>query len=114
MGAARVAVTALAMAGIAGVIGYALGQARFEHQPVWYQPLVLVLAAVLNGLFFFSQDLVTQRGLNVTPLYGLAFAAGFALVLLAAVSWLTHRANAETLALSRGAPQRSPDQGGAS
>jgi RsiW-degrading membrane proteinase PrsW (M82 family) len=100
VGAIRVAVTALAHASIAGILGYFLGQAKFEHTPPYYLPGGFVLAAVLNGLFFWAQDLVTLRGISVNPWYGLILAVIIAVVVLGIVFWLIRRANAETLALA--------------
>ena len=100
VGAIRVVVTALAHASIAGILGYFLGQAKFVHTPPDDLPGGFVLAAVLNGLFFWAQDLVTLRGISVNPWYGLILAVIIAVVVLSIVYWLIRRANAETLALA--------------
>jgi RsiW-degrading membrane proteinase PrsW (M82 family) len=100
IGAIRVTITALAHASIAGIMGYFLGQAKFEHTPPYYLPGGLALAAVLNGLFFWAQDLVTLRGITVNPWYGLVLAIVIAIIVLGIVFWLIRRANAETLALA--------------
>lgn len=100
VGVIRVVVTALAHASIAGILGYFLGQAKFEHTPPYYLPGGFVLAAVLNGLFFWAQDLVTLRGISVNPWYGLILAVIIAIAVLGIVYWLIRRANAETLALA--------------
>lgn len=100
VGVIRVTIVALAHASIAGVLGYFLGQAKFEHTPVYYLPLGLVLAAVLNGAFFWAQDIVTRTGISFNPWYGLVLAVIMAAGLLALVSGLIQRANAETLALA--------------
>lgn len=102
VGVVRVTVTALVHAATAGVMGYFLGQAKFEHTPFWYLPLGLVLASALNGAFFWAQDLVTRQGLAFNPWYGLLLAVGVAAIALAIVFWLIRRANAETLALTAG------------
>ncbi len=101
IGVIRVVITALAHASIAGVVGYFLGQAKFEHKPIYYLPSALVLAAILNGVFFWSQDLVTRTGSAVNPWYGLVVAVAAAVVLLLVVFWLIRRATAETIALAR-------------
>lgn len=101
IGVIRVTITALAHASIAGVMGYFLGQAKFEHTPPYYVPSGLALAAVLNGLFFWAQDLVTVQGLRINPWYGLALAVVIALVVLAVVFWLIRRAHLETMALTQ-------------
>jgi protease PrsW len=100
VGAMRVAIMALAHASIAGIMGYCIGQAKFEHKPLWYVPGAVALAAVLNGLFFWLQDAVTINGLAFTPANGLIAAVAFAVVLLVAALWLVRRANLETVALT--------------
>jgi hypothetical protein len=55
---------------------------------------------VLNGVFFWAQDVVTVRGLTSNPFYGLVLAVAVAVVLLGVVFWLIRRSNAETLALA--------------
>lgn len=101
IGSVRVVVTALAHASFAGILGYFLGQARFEKTPIWYLPAGLTLTAVLNGLFFLLEDRVTGAGLTVNPWNGLLLALVFAGVSLAAVFWLISRANEETLRLAQ-------------
>lgn len=99
VGVIRVTVMALAQASISGVLGYFLGQAKFERTPLYYLPAGYVLAAVLNGVFFWAQDIVTVQGLTVNPFNGLVLAIVVAAALLALVYWLIQRANSETLAL---------------
>ena len=101
MGVIRVTVTALAHGSIAGVLGYFLGQAKFEHKPTYYLPAGIILAALLNGVFFWALDIVTTSGLTIKPWYGLLLAVAMAVALLLVVFWLIRRANAETLALAR-------------
>lgn len=97
IGAVRIVVNALAYASFAGVLGYFLGQARFERTPGYYLPLGLALSATLNGIFFLMEDRVTADGLRVNPWNGLILAALFAVVTLGVVFWLINRANEETL-----------------
>jgi RsiW-degrading membrane proteinase PrsW (M82 family) len=73
-------VTTLAHGSIAGVLGYALGLARFSP-PARRGPLILLgmlLAATLNGVFGLLQALVRVSGMQVIPWRGVAFAAVFA------------------------------------
>ncbi len=98
-GAIRIVETTLAHASFAGILGYFLGQARFERTPVYYMPLGLLTAATLNGLFFFVLDQVTSNGLVYTPTNGLLLAAAVAVVTLGIVVFLIRRANRETQAL---------------
>jgi protease PrsW len=100
IGAVRIVVNALAYASFAGVLGYFLGQARFERTPTYYVPVGLALSALLNGVFFLMEDRVTADGLRVNPWNGLILAALFAVVTLGVVFWLVNRANEETLRLA--------------
>lgn len=111
VGAMTVTINALAQAGFAGIIGYFLGQAKFETTPRYWLALGVVLAALLNGVFYFLVDQVTLRGLSFTPLNGVILAGVFAFVILAIVFFLIRRANAETLAIAR--MQTEPPQGAA-
>jgi RsiW-degrading membrane proteinase PrsW (M82 family) len=97
IGSVRIVVTALAHASIAGVLGYFMGQARFERTPGYYLPAGLALAAVLNGIFFLLEDRVTDSGLTVNPWNGLILATILAVVTMGIVFWLVNRANEETL-----------------
>jgi RsiW-degrading membrane proteinase PrsW (M82 family) len=95
-GIIRMAVVALAQAGFAGITGYFLGRAKFEHEPLWWMPLGLTLAAVANGLFNWVRGEVTRGGVSLSggaanPWSGLILAAVVAFVCLGAVSWLIRR-----------------------
>lgn len=106
IGSVRIVVTALAHASFAGILGYFIGQTRFEKTPPYYLPAGLALAALLNGVFFLIEDRVTSAGLAVNPWNGLLLALVVAAVCLAAVFWLVERANEETLRVA--ADQSSP------
>jgi RsiW-degrading membrane proteinase PrsW (M82 family) len=97
MGVLRMAVTTLGQASFAGITGYFLGRAKFEVEPVWWQTLGVVLAAVLNGLFGWARGEITQVGLNVNPWWGLLLAGGVAGLTFAALWYLMRRANQVTL-----------------
>jgi RsiW-degrading membrane proteinase PrsW (M82 family) len=98
VGVIHMAVTALAQASFAGIMGYFLAQDKFEGKPVWWMPLGLALAAVLNGLFIFVRDLASVRGLQFNPWNSLILATLIALITLAALFWLMRRAGEATLA----------------
>jgi len=91
--AANAVVSTLAHGSIAGVLGYALGIARFS--PARRRgPLLLVallIAAALNGVFGLLQVLVRVDGLTVRPWRGVAFAAGFAALVFAGIYVLMRR-----------------------
>ncbi len=97
MGIIRIAITTLAQASFAGITGYFLGRAKFEVEPVWWQSLGVMIAAVLNGLFNWAQGEVTQVGLGVNPWWGLLLATVVAGATFAALWYLMRRANQITL-----------------
>lgn len=106
IGSVRMVINALAYASFAGVLGYFIGQARFERVPWYYLPLGLLAAASLNGLLFFVLE-QPSTGLAASKPWGsLALAAGVALGGLLIVFWLVARANEETLRVLHGAPAR--------
>jgi protease PrsW len=99
----RMVVVALAQASFAGITGYFLGRARFEHKPWWWMAAGLSLAAVGNGLFNWLRGLVVQGGISLTgasanPWMGLVFAAVVALVTLGLILWLVRRNTLTALA----------------
>lgn len=95
-GAIRVVMTALAQASFGGVIGYCLGRQKFDARPVWWMPLGVAVAAVLNGVFTFLRGTAaggfsgTTAGI-VGPFLGLALAAGLAIVVTLVLSLLIRR-----------------------
>jgi protease PrsW len=95
-GVIRMAVVALAQASFAGITGYFLGRAKFESEPIWWMPLGITLAAVMNGLFNWLRGRVVQSGVSLTgasvnPWLGLAFAAVVAFVTMGILVWLMRR-----------------------
>lgn len=100
IGSIRMVVNALAYAAFAGIMGYFIGQIRFEKTPIWYMPAGLTLAATINGLFFFLLDRTFSGGLDYNPWGDLIFAAVVAALALTLVFWLIERANEETLRLA--------------
>jgi RsiW-degrading membrane proteinase PrsW (M82 family) len=96
-GVIRMAVVALAQASFAGITGYFLGRAKFESEPIWWMPLGITLAAVMNGLFNWMRGRVVQSGVSLTgasvnPWLGLAFAAVVAFVTMGVLVLLMRRA----------------------
>jgi RsiW-degrading membrane proteinase PrsW (M82 family) len=89
-------VNTLAHACFAGVLGYALGQAKFSRAAPAARGASLFgglcTAAVLNGVFTALEDRATLAGVNAGAAWrGLAWAAGFAAVVFFAVSVLMKR-----------------------
>ncbi|MDQ1300774.1 MAG: PrsW family intrarane metalloprotease [Chloroflexota bacterium] len=103
MGVLTVVITALAQASFGGVIGYFLGRAKFEAEPVWWLPAGLTLAAALNGLFSVALGELTRSGSalsgqTINPWFGLILAAVVAGGTLVVLLNLMRRANRLTLA----------------
>ena len=95
-GVISMTVVALAQAGFAGITGYFLGRAKFESEPLWWMPLGITLAAVVNGLFNWVRGAVTRGGVSTlggaaNPWSGLILAAVVAFACLGVVSWLIRR-----------------------
>jgi RsiW-degrading membrane proteinase PrsW (M82 family) len=102
-GIINVVTTALAQASFGGVLGYFMAQAKFEHKPVWWLPLGVVIAAVLNGLFSWLINEVSATGLTVEPWRSLALGLAVALATFGALVFLMERAHAFTLRRPRSA-----------
>lgn len=97
-GVVRIVVTALAQAAFAGISGFFLARAKFEDEPVWWLPLGLTVAAVLNGLFTIARSSVTrigsaQAGRTASPWLGLGFSALVAAGTLGLLLALIRRSN---------------------
>lgn len=101
IGSIRMVTNTLGFASFAGLLGYFIGQARFEKTPLYYVPGGLAIAATLTGLYFFMLDRVGGTGLSSSAWRDLFFAAMVAVVTTAAVGWLIQRANEETRRVSR-------------
>ena len=105
-GAIHVVTTALAQASFGGVMGYFIAQAKFAHMPVWWVPLGVGVAAVLNGLFSWLINEVSAAGLTVEPWRSLALGLVVALASFFALVVMMRRATHATL--SRPAVQSAP------
>lgn len=106
VGTARIIVAALVMAALGGVVGYGLGQIKFERHAPWYGATFVGAAALLSGIFEWLQSEVTTRELGYEAWPAVALAAVFAAMVLGAVFFLLRRAVQETLALA-GGPSRA-------
>jgi RsiW-degrading membrane proteinase PrsW (M82 family) len=100
IGSIRMVINALAYASFGGIMGYYIGQARFEKTPIWYMPAGLAIAATINGLFWYLLDRTFGGGLSFNPWGDLILATIVAVISLAVVFWLIERANEETLRLA--------------
>jgi protease PrsW len=101
-GVIHVVTTALAQASFSGLLGYFMAEAKFEHKPVWWVPLGLFIAAVLNGLFSWLFSEVSANGLTVSPWRSLLLGLVVALVVFGLLLTLMRRATQETLAEAAG------------
>jgi len=86
--------TALAQASFGGLLGYFMAQAKFEHRPIWWVPLGVSIAAVLDGFFTWVIDEVSAAGLTVEPWRSLVLGIVVALVAFGALVALMQRAHA--------------------
>ncbi len=89
--------TALAQASFGGLMGYFIAQAKFEHKPIWWVPLGVSIAAVLNGFFTWVIDEVSAAGLTVEPWRSLAMGVVVALLVFAMLVFLMRRAHTMTM-----------------
>ena len=93
-----VAEVALAHAAFGGLLGYFLGRAKLEQEPIWWLAGGLVLASVLNGLFLVLRGELDPSGFTLggqasgLPTFsGLLLAGGLAVVVTGVVTWLINR-----------------------
>jgi len=100
IGSIRMVINAMAYASFAGIMGYYIGQVRFEKTPIHYMPIGLTIAAAFNGIFWYLLDRSFGTGLNYNPWGDLIFATIIAVISLAIVFWLIERANEETLRIA--------------
>ena len=79
LGAAHAVVTTLAHASFAGVLGYAMGRAKFSRRSAPARGILLMAgllgSAVLNGQFNLVESWVATRGLDQHPWYAVGYAA---------------------------------------
>ncbi len=109
-GEVYVAGVALAHAAFGGVLGYFLGRAKLEREPLWWLPAGLLLTALLNGLFAVLRSQVETGRLVKGPpsalpsLAGLALAGVLALIVAVVLAWLISRDVRLTATGQRAAP----------
>jgi len=97
---ARIIVAALILAALGGLVGYGLGQVKFERHVPWFAALFVVAAAFLNGVFAWLEEVVTSRQLGYQAWPAVVAAVIFAAIVLGTVYFLLRQAVRETLAMS--------------
>jgi RsiW-degrading membrane proteinase PrsW (M82 family) len=102
VGVARIIIAALVFASVGGLIGYGLGQVRFEPHSVWYLPGIVLLAAILTGVYEWLASETFSRSLGYTAWISLLIAAAFGAILFGVINVLVRSAIRETLAGSTG------------
>lgn len=92
-----IAELALAYAAFGGVIGYFLGHAKLERDPIWWMPLGFLITVLLSSLFFVVRGQLETGSISVgastslPSIKGIVLAGGLAIAVTAIVSWLVHR-----------------------
>ena len=93
-----VAEVALAYAAFGGLLGYFLGRAKMQQDPIWWLPLGLVLTALLNGLFIVLLGqletgtlAVGAQSIALPSLTGFLLAGALAVIVTVIVSALVNR-----------------------
>ncbi len=89
---------ALAYAAFGGLLGYFLGHAKMQRDPIWWLPLGFVITAALNGLFLMLRGQLESGSIStdaqaagLPTLTGLLLAGALAIVVTALVAWLINR-----------------------
>jgi RsiW-degrading membrane proteinase PrsW (M82 family) len=107
VGTTRIIVNALAQAALGGIVGYGLGQVKFEKHAPWFAAIFVAASALLNGCFDWLQSEVTARELGFEAWRGVLVAGLFAVAVFGVVFYLLRSAVSETLTLA-GRPTPAP------
>ncbi len=112
-----VAEVALAHAAIGGLLGYFLGKAKLEQEPLWWLPLGLALAAALTGTFNILRGQLDVGGIGIgassglPAVNGLLLAGGLAIVVALVVYVLINRDITRSLSSQQSASTVDPSIG---
>ena len=104
VGTARIIVTALVLASLGGLVGYGLGQVKFERHSPWFAALFVVAAALLNGSFDWLVTEFSRGQFGSEGWLTVLAATLFALIVLGIVYALLQHAVRETRAAEDRAP----------
>ena len=96
VGTARIIVAALVLASLGGLVGYGLGQIKFEPHSPWFAAWFVVAAAFLNGTFDWLVTEFSRRQFGAEGWPTVLAAALFALLVLGIVYGLLQHAVHET------------------
>lgn len=97
-----IAEVALAHAAFAGLLGYFLGRAKLEREKIWWLPIGMLLAALLNGLFIILRSqletgsIVMGAASALPSITGLILAGALALIVAGVVALLIKRDTSHT------------------
>lgn len=108
VGTTRIIVDALALAALGGIVGYGLGQVKFERHRPWFAASWVALAAVLNGVYEWLQSEVTARELGFEAWPAVLLAGIFAITVFGLVYILLQQAVRETLSRAGQATALAP------
>jgi RsiW-degrading membrane proteinase PrsW (M82 family) len=85
-------VTALAYASFASIIGYSLAMVKFRHDySEWRLMAGIIIAAILNGIFFWVQRVVVIRSMDYNPWTSLIAGIFIVLIVYGLVDMLIRR-----------------------
>src|SRR5690606_19549018 len=105
-------VASLVIASIGGLIGYALGQVRFERHSVLYLPTFMLAAAILIGVYEWMTGEAISGTLGYNPWVSVVIGAVCAVILFAVINVLVRSTVQETLADARAAAAAGPRASG--
>jgi RsiW-degrading membrane proteinase PrsW (M82 family) len=98
VGTARIIVAALVLGSLGGLVGYGLGQVKFERHAPWFAAQFVAAAALLNGTFDWLVTEFSRRQFGFAGWPTVLAAAVFALIVLGILYGLLEHAVRETRA----------------
>jgi RsiW-degrading membrane proteinase PrsW (M82 family) len=98
VGTARIIVAALVLGSLGGLVGYGLGQVKFERHAPWFAAQFVAAAALLNGTFDWLVTEFSRRQFGIAGWPTVLAAGVFALIVLGILYGLLEHAVRETRA----------------